>query len=142
MKKVLILIKDIIQENREIISYVFFGGCTTLINVLCFAVLYNHMSFGNVVSNVIAWVVAVIFAFYTNKFYVFESRETKPTQQLKEAISFFSCRILTLLVDVAIMTVAIDCLKWNALLWKILSNVIVIILNYIASRFWIFKRKE
>lgn len=141
MKKIQGLIKKSIRENREIISYLFWGGCTTLINIACYGFLYDYLSVSNVMSNIVAWVAAVVFAFYVNKIFVFRSRGMKMSQQLKEATAFFGCRILTLVLDVAIMAIAVDFMEWNAMLWKILSNVIVIILNYMASKFWIFKKK-
>lgn len=136
------MLKSTIQKNKEVIVYLFFGGCTTVINIICFGMLYNCLSVSNVLSNVIAWCVSVSFAYYANKIFVFESRVAGLSQQLKEALSFFGCRGITLLFDVAIMEVTVSYFGWNEWLWKTISNVIVIVLNYIASKWWIFKKKD
>jgi len=129
----------IYSAHRQIILYLIFGVCTTLINTVCYWLLYELLVFSNVLSTVIAWLVAVIFAFITNKLYVFESKRTNLHAQLTEFASFFGCRILTGILDVVIMAVTVDLLKWNGLVWKLISNIIVTIVNYIASKFLIFK---
>ena len=130
------------SAHRQIILYLIFGVCTTLINTVCYWLLYELLVFSNVLSTVIAWLVAVIFAFITNKVYVFESKRTDFHAQLAEFVSFFGCRILTGILDVVIMAVAVDMLKWNGLAWKLISNIIVTIVNYIASKFLIFKNSK
>lgn len=133
-------IKELFQKYREVIAYLFFGGCTTVINIVTYFVCCNLLGIANVPGNVIAWILSVLFAFITNKLFVFGSSSMQLGVLLKEAVSFFSCRIATGLMDVAIMYVAVDVMQWNSLLWKILSNVLVIILNYIASKIIIFKK--
>lgn len=132
----------ILKEYREIISYLFFGGCTTLINIVVYFVCYNILSISNVVSTIIAWIISVVFAFVTNKLYVFNSKNIDLRTILKEAVSFFSCRIATGVLDVVIMYVTVDLLSFNSLLWKIISNVLVIVLNYIFSKLFIFKNNK
>lgn len=135
------LIKQLLQKYRGIIAYLFFGVCTTLINVVAYQLCYNVTGIPNVPSTVIAWVLAVLFAFITNKLFVFESKSFARNVVIREAINFFGCRILTGLLDVAIMYVAVDLLHWHALLWKVLSNGLVIVLNYVASKLIIFKKE-
>ena len=93
----------------------------------------------NVPSTVAAWVLSVLVAFFTNRSFVFESKESSAAGRWREFVSFFGCRVLTGLLDVLIMAVTVDVLGWNGLIWKVISNVIVIVLNYIASKFFIFK---
>lgn len=124
---------------KQVILYLFFGGCTTLINIVAYALLYKAMHIANVPSTVAAWLLSVLFAFFTNRRFVFESRESSAAGRWREFVSFFGCRILTGILDVVIMAVAVDMMGWNGLLWKLISNVIVIVLNYVASKFLIFK---
>ena len=128
--------------NKQLILYLFFGVCTTVINTTCYGILYELLLVNNVLSTILAWLAAVIFAFVTNKVFVFESKRNNATEKLSEITSFFGCRILTGILDVVIMAVAVDYLKWNSLLWKLISNIIVTIINYIASKFFIFKDKN
>ena len=95
-----------------------------------------------VISTVIAWIVAVIFAYVTNKLWVFESKSCEKQVLAKEILAFFVCRILTGVLDIVIMAVFVDILHFNDMVTKIVSNVVVIILNYIASKFFIFKRND
>lgn len=132
-------IKELILKYREMISYLFFGGCTTLVNIVSYYVSYDVLNISNVNSTVIAWIISVLFAYVTNRAYVFKST-AKGKAILLEMLSFFACRILTGVMDVAIMYVAVDLFKWNALLWKILSNILVIIANYIFSKIFIFRK--
>lgn len=139
MKKLIDLGWTLFRKYREVILYLFFGGCTTLINIVVYALLYRGLQMANVPSTIAAWLVSVIFAFLTNRSFVFESKETELRGRLRELVSFFGCRILTGILDVAIMALAVDMMGWNGLVWKIISNVIVIVLNYVASKFFIFK---
>ena len=134
-------LRAIYQRHRGVIAYVFFGGCTTLINVLCYDACYYLLGMANVPATASAWAVSVLFAFVTNKLFVFESRSWAVKTVLYEAGTFFACRILTGLLDVLIMYLAVDRLGGDPTLFKLLSNVIVIILNYAASKIFIFRRK-
>ena len=133
--------KALLGKYRQQILYLFFGGCTTLVNILTYYVSYNIGGMPNVPANLLAWVLSVLFAFITNKIWVFESRSFSFSVLVKECAAFFAARGLTGLLDLSIMYAAVDLLGWNALLWKVISNVIVIILNYIASKWFIFKKK-
>ena len=139
MNDLILKISNLLSAHKQIVLYLIFGVCTTVINTVCYWLLYDILSWSNLISTVIAWLVAVIFAFITNKRYVFESRKSGVRAQLIEFVSFFGCRILTGILDVVIMAVAVDLLKWNGLVWKLISNIIVTVVNYIASKFLIFK---
>lgn len=133
-------IEQFYQKYRQLLLYLLFGVCTTIINTIAYGVLYETLAINNVLSTIIAWLLAVLFAFITNKIFVFQSENTDATGTIKELVSFFSCRLLTGLLDVAIMVVAVDCMNGNSLFWKLISNVIVTIINYVASRLLIFKQ--
>lgn len=124
------------NKGYEVLSYLFFGGCTTLINILTFWVL-RLLKIGVYASNVGAWVVSVLFAFITNKLFVFESKGNA----LKEGVSFFIFRLISLVFDMGIMYLLVDVLNTNDLLSKVLANIFVIIINYVFSKIFIFKNK-
>lgn len=131
---------EALRKNKQLLLYLFFGICTTAINTICYWLLYDALTLSNIVSTILAWLAAVLFAFVTNKVFVFESKRTNTTDRIYEVISFFGCRLLTGILDVAIMAFAVDMLQWNGLLWKLISNIIVTIINYIASKFLIFRK--
>lgn len=133
-------IKELILKYREVMAYLFFGGCTTLVNIISYYFTYNILNISNVNSTVIAWIISVLFAYVTNRIFVFGS-SSKGKAAIKEITSFFSCRILTGVMDVAIMYLAVDIFRFDSLLWKVISNIAVIIANYIFSKIFVFKNK-
>ena len=134
-------IKELLIKYKSLISYGIFGVLTTVINIASYALCYNKLGISNVVSNIIAWVLAVLFAFVTNKLWVFDSKSTELKVVLYEIATFFGCRLATGLLDLAIMYVSVDLMHANSTIMKCISNVIVIIVNYIASKLVIFKKK-
>ena len=136
MKKIISLYKKFKMQ----INYLLFGIITTIVNILCYVIFYNLFNVSNVTSTIIAWFGAVVTAYITNKLYVFESRSFKPQILFKEITSFFGGRIATGVIDVFIMWISVDILLFNSTLIKIISNIIVIILNYIISKLIVFKR--
>jgi len=147
-KNMIKLIDDYIKDSdhtawyhkyKEGILYLFFGGCTTLVNIISF-ILLRFIHIGTYVSNGLAWFLSVLFAFITNKLYVFESRGKSKKETLREGISFFGFRILSLLFDMGIMYVLIDLLSCNEFISKVISNIFVIIINYLFSKLFIFKK--
>lgn len=134
-------IKKLFNKYREMILYLFFGGCTTLVNIIAYYIC-SKIGIGTAVSTVIAWVLSVLFAYVTNRKYVFESKTIGFSTIIKETANFFLCRLATGLLDLAIMVVFVDLLHFNGMAIKILSNIIVIILNYVASKLLIFRKKR
>ena len=133
--------KALFAKYREMILYLFFGGCTTLVNIVSYYIC-SRIGMGTAVSTVIAWVLSVLFAYVTNRKYVFESRAFGFVPILKETAGFFLCRLATGLLDLAIMVVFVDFLHFNDMIIKILSNIIVIVLNYVASKLLIFRKRD
>lgn len=132
-------LKQMIVTYWSVISYLIFGGLTTLINLVVFNCLYTWWHFcGYQIANVTAWLLSVIFAYITNKLYVFDSHQASPQAARKEIVSFFFFRILSLLLDLAIMAVGISVLHQNAFWVKIIDNVLVVIANYFFSKIFIF----
>lgn len=136
MKKIL----ELFKKYKEIILYLIFGGLTTLVNIICYFLMYEVFGISNMASTVVSLIVSILFAFVTNKVYVFESKTATKKAALKEAFSFFFFRLLTGVLDVLIMYIAVDKMAMSGTLWKIISNILVIILNYVASKLVVFKK--
>ncbi len=132
--------RELINKNKELIKYLIFGILTTLVNILCFYIL-DKLNIDIYINNTISWIVSVIFAFITNKLYVFESKSLDIKTIFKEGTSFLGARIFSYFVDMGTIYLLFDGLRINKLISKIVSNIIVIIINYIFSKF-IFKKKE
>lgn len=131
------MIKSLLLKYKGIILYLVFGVLTTVINVITYHISYEMLHIANITSTMIAWVVAVTFAYFTNKLFVFESKRTG-SGAVKEAINFFACRIGTGVIEVGMMYVFVDVLALNGTIMKLITNFIVIVINYIASKFIIF----
>lgn len=154
--------------TREIITYIIFGVLTTAVNLVTFYIfkkIFISIGWEGVFNKllgsagwdkalellgsgtdyldatVIAWTVAVIFAFVTNKLIVFESKSWKPAVAGKEFIGFIGARLFSLLVELVFMFVMVTLLKWNDFVAKFIVQVIVVILNYVFSKLLIFKNK-
>ncbi len=135
-----VAMKELIKKYKSIISYLFFGVCTTLVNIVVYYLCAHSVGMTTVISTVIAWIASVLFAFITNKLYVFESKSFEKKLLLREGISFFGCRLATGILDLVIMYISVDLLDMQDIFMKILSNVLVIVLNYICSKLVIFKK--
>ncbi|WP_343838355.1 GtrA family protein [Salinibacillus aidingensis] len=128
--------------NHEVSKYAIFGVLTTLVNILTYIFLTKVLAFDYKTATVIAWIASVLFAYYTNKKYVFNARYTKLIQTLKSFFLFVFYRLLSLLVDLAVMYVLIEFFYLDDLLTKIIANVVVVIFNYITSKWHVFSKKE
>ena len=133
-------IRALFIKHHDIIIYLIFGGLTTLVNFLVYFPLYNWVEMSGTLSNVIAWSVAVIFAFFTNKPFVFKSYDWSSKIVIPEFAKFISCRIGSGLMETAAIWLFVDLLKWNGNGVKIIVSVLVVILNYISSKWLVFNR--
>lgn len=133
-------IKELFLKYKEMILYLFFGGCTTLVNIIVYYIC-SRMGLRTSLSTVIAWALSVLFAYVTNRKFVFKSKAFGFLPILKEISGFFLCRFATGLLDLVIMVVFVDFLHLNDMVIKVLSNILVIVLNYVASKLFIFKGK-
>lgn len=140
MKQAIEKIKELVKKHEELIKYLIIGVLTTVINYRIFAVLVKGVNIDIHTSNIIAWIVSVIFAYFTNKLFVFESKSFKLKVIVKEVISFGAARILSLLLEELILYIFVNIFRMNELVIKLIANVIVIIINYILSKFIIFKK--
>jgi Predicted membrane protein len=134
-------IRKLYDRYKEMILYVVFGVLTTAINYGSYFLLAHPAGVSVLASNVIAWILGVLFAFVTNKLLVFDSKSLRFDLVLKELISFVACRLFSGALDTAIMLVFVNMLHFNDLIIKLASNVLVIIINYVLSKFFIFAPK-
>ena len=135
------MLKELYLKYKEVINYLFFGGCTFLVSVVSFY-LFNKVLFLNEhLSNILSWILAVLFAYITNKTCVFESKTTSKKELLKEISSFFTARLLTLGIEELILLIFVNIFKFDALIIKIFAQVIVILANYVLSKLFVFKKK-
>ena len=128
-------------KYKEKILYLFFGGLTTLISLLVYFILTHSIFNPNTalelqITNILSWLAGFIFAFFTNRRYVFESKNNIK----KEFIKFFASRIFTLLLDMFIMFIFVTLLGFNDIIIKIISQIVIIVSNYILSKLIVFKK--
>ena len=134
-------LKALLVKYREILSYLIFGVLTTLVNYVSYLLLapFFKVSF---IPVTIAWILSVLFAYFTNRKYVFQSKASGKKALLFEILSFFGARLLSLGLDLGIMAVFADWLSFNDKIVKLVSNVFVVIFNYVASKLVIFRKKD
>ena len=136
------MIKNLWLRYKELFFYAVFGVGATVINIVSYRVLAN--TFGKkyfLIANIIAWILAFIFAFITNKLFVFESKSWEAQTAMKEFVGFLSARLATGILDTVLMWLFVSVISLDDTLSKIIINILVIIINYIASKFFIFKKE-
>ena len=131
--------KTIMTAHRDVILYLFFGGCTAVVNLSTYWIGAHVLDFGILPSTVIAWCLAVLFAYATNRIWVFHGESHGIQAITKEMVMFIGCRLGTGGLDCLCMFVFAECLQMNDLIVKIEANILVAILNYVASKWFIFK---
>ena len=132
------MIKEYWDKYKDVILYLVFGVFTTVVNIVSYWVCAHVFGMSVMASTVIAWALAVFFAYVTNRTMVFHSSATEKGEILKEIGSFFACRLGTGVVDWVIMFVFVNVLHFNDMIVKIAANFIVIVLNYVLIKFMIF----
>ncbi len=141
-------LRALFEKYREIISYLFFGGLTTLVSWAAYALFAGPLSLGVTAANVLSWVCAVSFAFVTNKLWVFDSKSWAWPGWLKEAAAFFGGRIFSGVVELGglplLMALGLDQALFGVegFAAKVVISVVVIILNYFLSKFIAFRKKK
>lgn len=133
-------VKSLYQKYRNIILYGVFGGLTTLVNIAAYWLMAHPFMMPTMPSTILAWAAAVTFAYVTNRRWVFHSKAHTGREVTKELISFFACRLATGVIDWTCMYLFVEVLVWNDMIVKFAANVLVIILNYVASKLLIFKQ--
>ena len=134
------MIRSMFQKYKSVIAYLFWGVVTTIINIGVF-MMWIHFGGNYQVGNVVAWILTVLVAYFSNKFWVFGSSYQGLKAMISEMLSFFFFRGITLIMDIAITYVGISLLNWDSFLVKVLDNVLVVVSNYVFSKLYIFKKK-
>lgn len=129
------------KAHKRMLLYLLFGFLTTLINIVLFFVLNTPLKLNEHVSNVIAWIGAVWFAFITNRVIVFKSKVKTKRGHIREMLRFYLGRLCTLIIEEAIILVFITWLGLNSLAIKLSAQIIVVVLNYVFSRVFVFNDK-
>lgn len=135
-------LKAFFKKYQRLIAYLIFGALTTLVNLVSFYLLDKIFLFATIPATIISWLFAIIFAFITNKFWVFKSKANTFKSVIRELISFFLARLTTLGSEVLIMWIMVDLFQQESLIWKLICNIITIILNYLFSVLFVFKGKD
>ena len=132
-------LKTLYAKYRETVIYLVFGVLTTVVNYAVYIPLYNFVHLPASVCNGVAWVAAVVFAYVTNKLFVFESKSWN-SGVLGELLRFVGSRVTSGVIETVSLLVTVDILGWNGNIMKLFLAVIVIVLNYILSKFFVFKK--
>ena len=133
-------VKAILKKYADILSYLFFGVLTTAVNYVVYLPCYNLLGLSAAVSNVIAWAAAVAFAYLTNKPFVFKSHDWSAETVLPELAKFVGCRVGSGLLETAVIFVTVDLLGFGGNVMKLITSVLVVILNYAASKVLVFRK--
>lgn len=128
------------SKYKETFLYLVFGVLSTGVNIGTYILVTRLTNLEFMIANIIAWVVAVLFAYLTNKLFVFKSKKLELEFLVKEFTSFISCRIFSLFIEMIIMYVMIDMLLINDIVVKVTTNIVVIVINYLLSKLIIFKK--
>jgi putative flippase GtrA len=129
-----------ILKSREVITYIIFGILTTVVNYLSYYVLCNLIGMDPMIGNAIAWVFAVVFAYVTNNKLVFLQKKDTLKEETVKIIKFFGARVLSFAVEELGILIFVEVLGYNGLIVKAVLAVVVIVMNYILSKFYIFKK--
>ncbi|MFR2744140.1 GtrA family protein [Clostridium saudiense] len=125
--------------NKETILYVIFGVLTTIVNLIAYYLFSNIININYLISNAIAWIISVVFAYITNKFFVFNSSYINKDVIIEEFIKFMNCRLISGLSEVVLLFLFVDLLLMNDIVAKLIIGVLVALINFIFSKVFIFK---
>ena len=128
------------KKYKEVILYLLFGGATFFINLWLFTLLTHVMKMDALVANVIDWIICVLIQFSTNRTWVFNNNVGNTTELIKQIVSFFGWRLLTLIIEETILAVFIVLMNLNSFIVKLLAQVVVIVLNYVISKWLVFRK--
>ena len=139
---VLNIFEDFYQKYKEVLLYLFFGGLTTVISIGSYSYCDVVLHIDPLVANIISWILAVLFAYVTNKIWVFSAQTYGIGELFLEMIHFFGGRLFTLVLEEVILFIFINKLHFNSILVKIAAQFIVLVLNYIISKLIVFREKK
>lgn len=136
------LIVRLYRKYEELVMYLIVGVCTMIVSLVSYYILANPMGIYYQAANIISWVLAVAFAYVTNKKYVFKSNYTGLSGTAREMTSFVSSRIASLLAEIVSMYFFVQICQIDDNIVKLMNQVLVTVLNYIFSKFWVFRKSR
>ena len=136
------MIRKLYKKYEELIWYLIVGGCTVVVSLASYYLLRNTFRMYYQTANILSWIFAVVFAYVTNKKFVFRSKCAGVKKTLLEAGSFFSARLASLAAEVLSMYFFVRICGMDDRIVKLMNQVLVMILNYILSKFWVFHKKR
>ena len=139
---VLRLLNPFYKKYKEQLLYLFFGVLTTVISILSYGLLTEILSLDELLANIISWIIAVTFAFLTNRVWVFDAKTENAAGFIGQMVKFYIGRLSTLGVEELIIFIFIKKLMWNNMAVKTAAQIIIIILNYIISKLLIFRKTK
>lgn len=128
------------RKNKEMLLYLFFGFLSFLMSISTYALFYKAFNVDELLANIFSWIITVMFAFFTNRIWVFDSPTESADEFIKQMASFYWGRIITLVVEEIILFVFITKLGMGSMLIKVIAQVVVIVLNYVISKLFVFKQ--
>lgn len=134
-------LKALVTKHRDLVAYILFGGLTTVVNYLVYLPCYNWLGLSATASNVLAWAVSVVFAFLTNKPFVFKSHDWSARTVWPELAKFVGTRLTTGAIETLLLLLTVDVLGWNGNLMKLAISALVVIINYVGSKLLVFRGK-
>ena len=133
---------DMYRKYEEGINYLIFGFLAFVLNYLLYYLFAGVLDIHHLVSTVLSWALTVVFAYWTNRTFVFKSKNKDAKSLRDEFVAFISARIATELLEVGLMFLMVDCVDLNEFISKFVCQVLVIVANYFLSKLWIFKEKK
>lgn len=130
---------DLYKKYREIIDYIIFGGLTTLVNIVAFFIFETLLGWPYLIANAIAIVLSILFAYITNKLFVFKTSNMTFNENMIEFLKFIGFRLISGLADMVAMWLLVDLISIDTNIAKLLTQFIVVVLNYVFSKLFIFK---
>lgn len=127
------------RKNKEMLLYLFFGFLSFVMSISTYALFNKVFNINELLANIFSWIITVMFAFFTNRIWVFDSQTESMAEFVKQMSSFYWGRIVTLVIEEIILFVFITVLGMNSILIKVIAQVVVIVLNYIISKLFVFK---
>lgn len=134
MKKLI----ELYQKYRELIDYIIFGGLTTVVNIVAFYILDTLLGWSYLIANAVAIIISILFAYVTNKLFVFRTSNLNFKENVMEFLRFIGFRLVSGLADMAAMWILVDLLTVDTNISKLLTQFIVVVLNYLFSKLFIF----
>lgn len=135
------LFENFYKKYKMVLLYIFFGGCTTVISIVSFAAFVG-LGINELIANVLSWIFAVLFAYVTNRTWVFDSKATGVESICKEASAFFGGRLLTLGMEEVLLLVFVTWLEFDSMIVKLIAQIVVLVSNYIISKWLVFRKPQ